>query len=125
MRSFEHPALTGPFFRLLDVVEVDVRVGDRSWTWRLELLGAVGHPGLFRYRAWDLELFRLAPTFPRGDDGLPLEQTDDELFAHRPLPRQTGHPLAFEAASQEAALALAVDDLRASLEHVTGLPAAK
>ena len=118
MKTFEHSALTSPFFRLAEVVEVDVLLGDDSWSWRMEVFQAVGREDLFRYRAWELELFRLQPTFPQDEAGDPLHLSDDALLVNRPLPLALTGSDSFTTGSVAEAVDVALEDLRRTLEHV-------
>ncbi len=118
MKTFEHPALLSPFFRLPEVVEVDVLLGDDSWAWRLEVFQAVNRGDLFRYRAWELELFRLQPSFPQDEAGDPLHLSDDALLVNRPLPLELPGSENFTADSVAEAVDVAIKDLRRTLEHI-------
>lgn len=115
--------MASPFYRVAEVLEVDTDLGEIGVCWRLEILQAVDSPTRFRYRAWELEFFRLRPTFPQNEQGEPIEASDDQLFVVRPLPRQRPNSLRFEAPSLDAARDIAVLDLRRSLEHMTATPA--
>jgi hypothetical protein len=114
---FNHPSLASPFFRVVDVLEVDLDLGEEQLTWRIELLQATDDSTTFRYRAWDLESFTLHPSFPQDTQGQPLHSTSDAFFVARPFPK-IASPGTFQADSPGSALRIALADLRRSLEHM-------
>lgn len=80
--------MTSPVFELVKVVEVDIRMGeDFSWTTRIEIFRDTEPSGLYRCRAWESELFRLTPSFPRDEDEKPAHVTDDTILVARGIPR--------------------------------------
>ena len=76
----------------------------------------------FRCHVWELELFRLTPSFPQDDNGLPAHITDDTIMVERGIAHQRlNYPREDIIASNvEAALEVVIDDLKRFLEHTTG-----
>jgi hypothetical protein len=121
MHWLEHRSVTGPLHRLVETLEVEAAVGEETVTWRVEILQDVDDMTCFRYRAWDLELFRLRPSFPRDPGGEPAHESDDQLFVSRPLPRERTSAASFHAESLEVAREIVLADVLASLEHITAV----
>lgn len=114
-----HRSVTSSVFSLVRVVEVDLAFGDDSWTERIEIWQDTEDSTRFRCRFWELEPFRLIPSFPQDQQGHPINQTDDTLLVERALTGQTVTLEPFHAASVERAVAIALDDLRRFIEHTT------
>jgi hypothetical protein len=105
-------------------LELDIQFsGEGAGTTRIELFRDTEHPDRYRCHVWELELFRLTPSFPRNKENEPAHVTDDAIMVERGIPRSDIASLLnapFEAPGTEAALALVVEDLQKFLEHVTG-----
>ena len=116
-----HPAVTSPLYELARSLEVDFQLGDDSLTFRIELLRNTDQPDRFRCHVWDLEMFRLKPSFPRDGNGEPSQVCDDVLMVDRGIPRSgVAYPREdIVATNVDAALEIVLSDLRAFLEHVT------
>jgi hypothetical protein len=116
-----HPAVTSPLYELARSFEVDVQLGDDSLTFRIELFRNSERPDSFRCHVWDLEMFRLKPTFPRDGNEEPSHVCDDVLMVDRGIPRsRVAYPREDIVASNiDAALEIVLNDLKAFLEHVT------
>ena len=59
-------------------VEVDLEIEDDAWPVRVEIYRDDEDESNFRARVWLLETFRIQPTFPQGETGLPQEDAADE-----------------------------------------------
>ena len=116
-----HSAVKTPIYELARSLEVDLQLGDGSLTFRIELFRNSEKPNRFRCHVWDLEMFRLKPTFPRDDNDQPRDTCDDILMVDRGIPRsRIAYPREdIFAADIDAALEVVLDDLKAFLEHVT------
>jgi hypothetical protein len=124
--KISHSAITSSIFELVKTVELDIRFGDNSWSIRIELLQATEVKDHFRCHVWELELFRLTPTFPQDENGQPARISDDMLMVDRGI---VGSRIAYPkediiAADVDAALAIVLDDLKQYLMRVTGEDAA-
>jgi hypothetical protein len=118
-----HPAVTSPVFRLVQTLELDLQFGENGWTTRIELFQDTESEDRFRCRVWELEMFRLMPTFPMDENGQPEHVCDDVIMVHRGIPRGGVASLmreTFTAPGAEAALDMVMTDLKNFLEHVTG-----
>lgn len=121
--KISHPALTSSVFVLVKSVECDIAFSDESkgrWTTRIELFQDTENPDHFRCHVWELELFRLSPTFPINESNQPAEISDDILMVERPFPHRKVNYDNFVAPNPDAALGIVVADLKTLLEHVTG-----
>jgi hypothetical protein len=110
-------------FALVKTVELDLAFSDEShgrWTTRIELLQDTESPDHFRCHVWELELFRLIPTFPMDEGEQPAQVSDDALMVERPLPHRQVDYGDFVAPNADAALEIVISDLKTLLEHVTG-----
>ena len=65
-------------FDLVRTLEVDLEIEDDAWPVRIELYRDQEDDTHFRARVWLLETFRIQPTFPQSDQGLPQEDAGDE-----------------------------------------------
>ncbi len=117
-----HSAVTSPVYELVKTVEVDIQLGDDSWTTRIELLRNMEQVNHFRCRVWELELHRLTPSFPRDENNLPAHITDDRIFVERGIAHsRINYPLEeIVAPDAESALEIVIGDLKRFLEHVSG-----
>jgi hypothetical protein len=103
-----------PVFILVRTLELEVDLGDAPLVLRVEILEARHQEQLYRARLWRRELYRMVPSFPRGEDDEPSERTDDTMFVEWPELLQ-GEYDAIVAQSADAAEEKVLDDLRHSL----------
>ena len=122
-----HPAVTTPVYELVRTVELNIRFPNDSWTIRIELLRSTETEGRFRCHLWELESFRLTPSFPRDENNLPAHLTDDIIMLERTSFLSTGRGRKprftyedFAAPNPDAALEIVIDQLKKVLEHITG-----
>ena len=117
-----HSAITSSVFELVRTAEVDIQLGEDSWTTRIELLRDTEKSDHFRCRVWELDLHRLTPSFPRDENNRPAHITDAAIFVERGIAHsRIEYPLEDIIASDvDAALEIVVNDLKRFLEHVTG-----
>ena len=120
--KISHSALTSSIFESVKIVELDLRFGDDSWSIRIELLRDTEASDHFRCHVWELEMFRLTPTFPTDENDLPAHISDDILMVDRGIAHsQIAYPREdIIAADVDSALEVVLTDLRGFLEHVTG-----
>lgn len=85
--KISHSAITSPIFEVVKTVELDIRFDDNSQSVRIELLQGAEVKNHFRRHVWELELFRLTPTFPQDEDGQSAQISDDVLMVDRGIPR--------------------------------------
>ena len=71
------------FFELRTTLETTLGPEERRYHVRLEVLQSRTDPGRFRARAFEYESFRLIPTAPQDDKGIPQEVSDDDLATER------------------------------------------
>jgi hypothetical protein len=116
-----HSAITSPVFELVKVIELDITLGDDFMPTRIEIFQDTERTDFFRCRVWELERFRLTPTFPM-EDGKPLHISDDVIQVERSVTYRISEDLCdgYVAADVDAALQKVIDDLNSFLEHVTG-----
>ncbi|MBI4851266.1 MAG: hypothetical protein HY819_05510 [Acidobacteria bacterium] len=115
-----HSAIKSPVFELIKTIEIDIELGEDSWTSRIELFQDTEKRDYFRCRVWELELFRLTLSFPRNENGEPAHITDDSIWVERPFPRSKIDYEGFIASNPDHALQSVIEDLKNFLEHVTG-----
>jgi hypothetical protein len=124
--KISHSAIKSSIYELVKTVELDIQFGDDSWSIRIELLQDTEAQERFRCHVWEIELFRLTPTFPQDENGQPAHVSDGALMVDRGIPRSSiRYPEEdIIAADVDAALEIVLDDLKRYLEHVTGEEAA-
>jgi hypothetical protein len=119
-----HRAVTSSVFELVKTVELDIQFDDEdAWTTRIELLRDTEQLERYRCHVWELELFRLTPSFPRTEEDNPAHATDDTIMVERGIACGDVASILnkpFEAPSAEAALEMVLEDLNKFLEHTTG-----
>ena len=71
-----HSAITSPIYELAKTFELDIQLGEDSYTLRIELFRNTEKERHFRCHAWQLELFRLTPTFPMDENNSPAHICD-------------------------------------------------
>jgi hypothetical protein len=116
-----HSAITSPLYELANTYELDVQLGEGSYSLRIELFRNTETEGHFRCHAWELKSFRLGPTFPMDENGNPTHVCDDVLMVDRGI-AQSGTHYHLEdivASDVNAALGIVVEDLKRFLEHST------
>jgi hypothetical protein len=120
--KISHSAITSSLFELVKTVELDVQLGDDSWSTRIELFRDTTRADHFRCHVWELEFFRLTPTFPQDENNQPAHISDDVIMVERGIsfsrikyPRED-----IVAPDADAALEVVIDDLKRFLEHATG-----
>ena len=117
----QHSAVTTPVYELIKTLELDIRLGDDSYTFRIELFVDTEHENRFRCRVWEFEMFRLVPTFPQNEQGEPVHISDDVMMVDRGIPRsRVQYPVEdIVAPSVDAAVEIVLRDLKDHLDHVT------
>ena len=70
--------LGSTIFELVRTLEVDLEIEKDAWPVRVELYRDREDDTHYRARVWLLETFRIQPTFPQNDDGLPQDDAGDE-----------------------------------------------
>lgn len=117
----DHSAVSTPIYELAKIFELDLQLGEDSYTLRIELFRNTEKEDHFRCHAWELETFRLVPTFPMDESNEPAHTCDDVLMVDRGIPRShTRYPAEdIVAQSVDAALEIVLGDLKESLEHAT------
>ena len=116
-----HSAIMSPIYELGKTYELDVRLGEVTFKMRIELFRNTEKPDHFRCHVWELEMFRLTPTFPMDEEGQPADISDDMVMVDRGIPSsRLSYPREdIVAPSIEAAFEIVMKDLKASLEHST------
>ena len=119
-----HRAITSSVFELVKTAELDIQLSDEdSWTVRIEIFRDTEQVNLFRCHVWELELFRLTPSFPRTEEDEPAHITDDVIMvergiAHSEIASRLNKP--FSAPNTETALEMVIEDFKKFLELTTG-----
>jgi hypothetical protein len=116
-----HSAVTSPIYELAKTFELDIQLGEDSFTMRIELFRNTEKEDHFRCHVWELEMFRLTPTCPMDEDNQPAHICDDVLMVDRGIPRShIPYPLEdIVAPNIDAALEIVLNDLKGFLEHST------
>ena len=116
-----HSAIMSPVYELGKTYELDVRLGEVTFKMRIELFRNTEKPDHYRCHVWELEMFRLTPTFPMDESGQPAQISDDMVMVDRGIPSsRVSYPREdIVAPSIEAALEIVMNDLKISLEHST------
>lgn len=70
--------ISSTVYELLRTLEVDLEIEGDAWPVRIELYRDREDETHFRARVWLLETFRIQPTFPQTDEGLPQDDAGDE-----------------------------------------------
>ncbi|MBA2646605.1 MAG: hypothetical protein H0U81_07390 [Pyrinomonadaceae bacterium] len=116
-----HPNITSAVFELVRVLELDITLGDDFIPTRIELFRDTERDDYFRCHVWELEHFRLTPTFPQDGSGGPAHISDDVIMVERGTTyRIRGFGGSFTASSADAALEMVIAELNDFLKHVTG-----
>jgi len=120
--KLKHPNIESPLFKLIGVHELDIVFEDAgedgdSFSLRIELFQSQSDSGLYRYRAYRTDHYRLKPTFP-----LEIEKdilADEMLFVRFGAPHLPEID-DFHASSPEDAFKEILDRLNKSMKHITG-----
>jgi len=117
----EHSAVRSPIYELAKTFELDIDLGEYSYSLRIELFRNTDRENQFRCHAWELERFRLVPTSPQDANGKPAHECDDVVMVDRGIPRSAiRYPLEdIVAPSVDAAVEIVLKDLKTYLEHAT------
>ena len=121
----DHSAISSPICELAKICELDIQLGEDSYTLRIELFRNTEKDGHFRCHAWELEMFRLVPTFPMNESNEPAHSCDDVVMVDRGIPRSSiRYPVEdIVAPSIDAAFEIVLGDIRGFLEHSTSAKA--
>ena len=114
-----HSAIMSPIYELGKTYELDVRLAEVTFKMRIELFRNTEKPDHYRCHVWELEMFRLTPTFPMDEEGEPADISDDMVMVDRGIPSsRVSYPREdIVAPSIEAAFEIVMNDLKTSLEH--------
>ena len=107
-------------FELVRTFEVDAALGVELVPLRVELFRSTKDTRRFRYRLWRLEFYRIQPSFPQEQVGLPAQTPSDEEFLVDWSAFLTGGISEFIAESVDEAVGRMADDLRSRLEASGG-----
>ena len=120
-----HSAVSSPIYELAKICELDIQLGENSYMLRIELFRNTEKEGHYRCHAWELEMFRLVPTFPMGESNEPAHTCDDVVMVDRGIPRSSiRYPVEdIVAPSVDAAFEIVLGDLKGFLEHSTSAKA--
>ncbi|HSE83878.1 MAG TPA: hypothetical protein VLB01_04970 [Thermodesulfobacteriota bacterium] len=114
LRKIAHPAVTSPLFELIKTVEFDLALGEQILSIRFELFQDIERKDHFRCHMWELEFFRLTPTFPMNDKGQPQNTSDDIAMAERSFKLSKSYD-DFTASDADAALNTVLEDFKLRL----------
>ncbi len=116
-----HPSMKGPLYELIKTMEVDLELGDDSFSLRIELFQSTASSQWFRARLWRTEFYRLQSTFPQDEhSGQPAHHPSDETIQVDWSPYPSQDYRYFQAGDPQAALQRVLDDVRHFLERVEG-----
>lgn len=104
-----------PVFQQYEVFEVDLTVGQEMHPTRVEIFKELGSDDHYRVRIWQIEMFRISPTFPQDSrTGVPSHAfTDESLMIQREWLLKENH-LSFRGTSIEEVRQTILADLRLS-----------
>jgi hypothetical protein len=112
--------ISATVFKLVDTVEVDLEIESDAWPVRIELYRDQEDETHFRARVWLLETFRIQPTFPQSDEGLPQDDAGDEDVLVEWSYNLREDFSSFSAEGQDDALAQVLTALEEFAAHATG-----
>lgn len=115
-----HQAITSPIFELKRTVEFDITLSEDFFPVRIEVFQDIANPNQFRCRIWQLEYYRVQPTFPQDGDGNPSEEGADEAIWVDWEYQLANDYQCFTAQDTDAALTKILDDVRKFLLRTTG-----
>ena len=116
-----HPFIKGPLYELIKTMEVDLELGNDSFSLRIELFQSTSSSGWFRARLWRTEFYRLQSTFPQDtNSGQPAHHPSDEIIQIYWSPYPSQDYQYFQAEDPPAALQRVLDDVRRFVERVAG-----
>jgi hypothetical protein len=107
-------------FELLRILEVDLEIEEDAWPVRIELYRDKEDEAHFRARVWLLETFRIQPTFPQNEQGLPQDEVADEDVLVEWSYNLSEDFNSFSAESEEEALQQILGALEEFAAHATG-----
>jgi hypothetical protein len=121
----DHSAVSSPIYELAKICELDIQLGEDSYTLRIELFRNTEKECHFRCHAWELEMFRLAPSFPVDESNEPAHACDDVVMVDRGIPRSSiRYPVEdIVAPNVDAAFEIVLGDLKGFLKHSTSAKA--
>jgi hypothetical protein len=112
--------ISATVFELLSTVEVDLEIEGDAWPVRIELYQDQEEETHFRARVWLLETFRIQPTFPQTEQGLPQDDAGDEDVLVEWSYNLNDDFNSFNAESEDEALAQVLAALEDFAAHATG-----
>jgi len=107
-------------FVLLRTCEVDLEIEGDVWPVRIELYREKEDESHYRARVWLLETFRIQPTFPQSDEGLPQDDAGDEDVLVEWSYNLGEDFNSFEAESEEEAMQAVMAALEEFAAHAAG-----
>ncbi|HEX3035924.1 MAG TPA: hypothetical protein VHT73_12510 [Thermodesulfobacteriota bacterium] len=114
-----HPAIASSVFELVKTSEFDLILGEESFSIRFELFQDTERKDHFRRHIWELESFRLTPTFPMDNQGQPQDISDDIVMVERSTKLSQSYD-DFIAPDPDTALNIVLEELKQRLEQCTG-----
>lgn len=125
--KIKHPAIKESIFELVKTVELDIQLSDDiTYPNRIEIFRDTAQTNRFRCRVWELESFRLIPSFPKNEDDEPSPSTDDIIMVERGIAKSAIASRLnniFEVSGIDNALDLILRDLKKFLEFTTNVKA--
>ncbi len=112
----------GHLYSLIKTVQFDVVPGDvDSFAVRIELFQDASNKRRFRADIWRNEFYRIQSTFPQNPStGRPKHHSSDEVILIDWSTNVSGDYSVFEAANSNVALKIVLEDIRSTLDRVTG-----
>jgi hypothetical protein len=107
-------------YELVRTCEVDLEIEGDAWPVRIELYRDREDESHYRSRVWLLETFRIQPTFPQGDDGIPKDDAGDEDVLVEWSYNLGEEFESFNAATEEEAFAQVLAALENFVAHASG-----
>ncbi len=116
-----HKSIISPIFRLVQTLELDIQFGSESWTIRIDILQDISNPNQFRCDLWQLDYYRIQPTFPQDPDtGKPTAYKADQAIWMDWSHSLTGSYKSFIASDANDALNVVLTDLKEFLITTVG-----
>jgi hypothetical protein len=83
--KLSHSAIISPIFKLIGTYEIDLELNQDEWPTRIELFQAINIRNTYRARMWQVDFFRLDPTFNEsaGSSERPKKLKDEEIQVER------------------------------------------
>ncbi len=118
----KHPSVKMNLLKLVGTYELDLDLGpELSFPLRFEVFHDTERRGWYRIHVWEQECFNIEPTFPVRRNGKRQRYKASETLLLERATQLTGDYRCFAAKSETAALAKVVEDLKARLDHWTGI----